>query len=109
MLEKTKAVSSNSGGISMSEKYLIVSEPEQVPPYDPKAIAQGLGMALLGFLGPLVLELDRSLDKRLIRTVVRAVETTQQAVAYREMAGGSHRALSVVSVRPGDMGPGPKP
>ena len=30
----------------MSEKYLIVSQPEQVPPYDPKAMAEGLGMSL---------------------------------------------------------------
>jgi len=34
----------------MSDKYLIVSEPEQVPLYDPQAMAQGLGMALEGFL-----------------------------------------------------------
>ncbi len=58
----------------MSEKYVIVSQPEQVPPYDPKAMAEGLGMMLLGFLGPLLLDLDQWLDKRLIRTLVQAIE-----------------------------------
>ena len=58
----------------MSEKDVIVSQAEQVPPYDPKAMAEGLGMTLLGFLGPLLLELDQWLDKRLIRTLVQAIE-----------------------------------
>ncbi len=31
----------------MSEKYLIVAQPEQVPPYEPQAIAEGLGLTLL--------------------------------------------------------------
>ncbi len=30
----------------MSEKYVIVSQAEQVPPYDPQAMAEGLGMML---------------------------------------------------------------
>ena len=59
----------------MSEKYLIVAEQEQVPCYDPKAMAEGLGLTLLGFLGPLLLELDQRLDKRLIRTFVQAIES----------------------------------
>ncbi len=58
----------------MSDKYLIRRPVAQEPNYDPKFIAEGLGSLLLGFLGPLLLELDRSLDKRLIRTLVRAVE-----------------------------------
>src|SRR5713226_5595243 len=85
MLEKTKTVSSESGGIVMSEKYLIVSEVEQVPPYDPKAMAEGLGMALLGFLGPLLLELDQWLDKRLIRTLVQAIEAI---LTFRDRVNG---------------------
>jgi hypothetical protein len=59
MREKLKAVSSNSGGKFMSEKYLIGSQAEQVPPYEPKVIAEGLGITLLGFLGPSLMELDQ--------------------------------------------------
>src|SRR2546430_16877385 len=74
MLESRKPQTSNRGGMFMSEKYLIVGEPEQVPPYDPQAIAEGLGLTLLDFLGPLLLELDQWLDKRLIRTFVQAIQ-----------------------------------
>jgi hypothetical protein len=58
----------------MSDTYLIVPQLPQVPGYDPKEMAQGLGIVLLGFLGPLELELDQWLDKRLIRTLVQAIE-----------------------------------
>ena len=58
----------------MSEKYLIVCEPEQVPPYEPQAIGEGLGLTLLSDFSPLLLELDQRLDKRLIRTFVQAIE-----------------------------------
>jgi hypothetical protein len=58
----------------MSEKDLIVGEPAQVPPYEPQALAEGLGLTSLSFLGPLLLELDQRLDKRLIRTFVQAIE-----------------------------------
>jgi hypothetical protein len=58
----------------MSEKHLIVCEPAQVPPYEPQALAEGLGLTSLSFLGPLLLELDQRLDKRLIRTFVQAIE-----------------------------------
>ena len=44
----------------MSEKYLRVCEPAQVPPYDPQAIAEGLGLSLLAFLGPLLPQTLRS-------------------------------------------------
>jgi hypothetical protein len=69
----------------MSEKYLIVSQPEQVPPYDPKAMAEGLGMSLVGFLGPLLLELDQWLDKRLIRTLVQVIEAI---LTFRDRING---------------------
>src|ERR1700674_596467 len=85
MVEKSKYVSSESGGMFMSEKYLIVSQAEQVPPYDPKAMAEGLGMTLLGFLGPLLLELDQWLDKRLIRTLVQAMEAI---LTFRDRING---------------------
>ena len=69
----------------MSEKYVIVSEPEQVPPYEPQAIAEGLGLSLLSFLGPLLLELDQRLDKRLIRTFVQAIEAI---LTFRDRING---------------------
>jgi hypothetical protein len=85
MLESKEHASNNSGGMFMSEKYLIVSQPEQVPPYDPKAMAEGLGMSLVGFLGPLLLELDQWLDKRLIRTFVQAIEAI---LTFRDRING---------------------
>jgi hypothetical protein len=48
-------------------------------------MAQGLGMALLGFLGPLLVELDQWLDKRLIRTLVQAVEAI---LTFRDRVNG---------------------
>src|SRR6202035_3030570 len=85
MLESRKPQSSHQGGMSMSEKYLIVSEPEQGLPYDPQAMAEGLGLTLLGFLGPLLLELDQWLDKRLIRTFVQAIEAM---LTFRDRING---------------------
>jgi len=46
----------------MSEKDLIVCEPAQVPPYEPQALAERLGLISLSFLGPLLLELGTYLD-----------------------------------------------
>ena len=69
----------------MSEKYLIVAQAEQVPSYEPQAMAQALGLSLLGFLGPLLLELDQSLDKRLIRTFVQAIEAI---LTFRDRING---------------------
>src|SRR6266699_4304216 len=69
----------------MSEKYLIGAQPEQVPPYEPQAIAEGLGLTLLDFLGPVLLELDQWLDKRLIRTFVQAIEAI---LTFRDRING---------------------
>jgi hypothetical protein len=69
----------------MSEKYLRVAQPEQVPPYEPQAIAEGLGLTLVDFLGPLLLELDQWLDKRLIRTLVQAIEAI---LTFRDRLNG---------------------
>jgi hypothetical protein len=85
----------------MSEKYVIVSQAEQVPPYDPKAMAEGLGMMLLGFLGPLLLELDQWLDKRLIRTLVQAIEAI---LTFRDRVNGL--VLSETFQLPGSHRPG---
>lgn len=69
----------------MSDKYLIVCEPEQVPPYDPQAMAEGLGLSLLSDFSPLLLELDQWLDKRLIRTLVQAIEAI---LTFRDRING---------------------
>jgi hypothetical protein len=58
----------------MPDQYLIVPDPPQVPAFDPEKMAQGLGHLLLTFLGPLMWELDRSVDKRLIRTFAHTIE-----------------------------------
>lgn len=58
----------------MSDKYLIGAQQEQAFAYDPQAMAEGLGLTLLSFLGPLLLELDQWLDKRLIRTFIQTIE-----------------------------------
>src|SRR5437764_10936686 len=85
MLESRKPQTSNRGGMFMSEKYLIVGEPEQVPADDPQAIGEGLGLTLVGFLGPLLLELDQWLDQRLIRTFVQAIEAM---LTFRDRING---------------------
>jgi hypothetical protein len=69
----------------MSEKYLIVAEQEQALAYDPQAMAEGLGLTLLSFLGPLLLELDQWLDKRLIRTFVQTIEAI---LTFRDRING---------------------
>ena len=58
----------------MSNQYLTMDQAPPVPPYDPKEMAQGLGWGLMQFLAPLVFELDRHLDKRLVRTLVQSIE-----------------------------------
>ena len=52
----------------MQTQYLIRQETLQVPPYDAASMAQGLSAQLAYFLFPLLVELDRRLDKRLVRT-----------------------------------------
>lgn len=69
----------------MSDKYLIVAQPEQVPPYEPQAIAEGLGLTLLSDFSPLLVELDQRLDKRLIRTFVQAIEAI---LTFRDRING---------------------
>ena len=56
-----------------------------MPPYEPQAIAEGLGLTLLSFLGPLLLELDQRLNKRLIRTFVQAIEAI---LTFRDRING---------------------
>ena len=69
----------------MSEKYLIVAQQEQVPPYEPEAMAQGLLGQLGRFLAPFVQPFDRVMDKRLLRTLV---QTVQVILTFRDRING---------------------
>src|SRR5712691_10767267 len=67
------------------DKYLIRLDAPQVPPYDPSAIAQGLTAQLAHFLFPLLVELDRLLDKRLVRTFLQSIAVI---LTFRDRANG---------------------
>ena len=69
----------------MHAQYLIQPEAPQVPPYDAEQMAQGLTEQLAVFLFPLLVRLDRLLDKRLVRTFL---QTIQVILAYRDRIGG---------------------
>jgi hypothetical protein len=69
----------------MQNQYLIRREASQVPPYEAPAMAQGLGEALARFLFPLLVELDKLLDKRLVRTFLA---TIQVIITFRDRANG---------------------
>jgi hypothetical protein len=69
----------------MHAQYLIQPETPQVPPYDAEQMAQGLAEQLAVFLFPLLVRLDRLLDKRLVRTFL---QTIQVILAYRDRIGG---------------------
>lgn len=69
----------------MQTQYLIPPEVPQVPPYEAQHMAQGLAGDLALFLFPLLVTLDRLLDKRLVRTFL---QTIQVIIAYRDRVGG---------------------
>ena len=69
----------------MPDQYLIRPEVPQVPPYDGEQMAQGLAKELALFLFPLLVSLDRLLDKRLVRTFVQTIEVI---IANRDRVGG---------------------
>src|SRR5260370_39607910 len=69
----------------MQSQYLIPPEVPQVPPYDGEQMAQGLAKKLAVFLFPLLVTLDRLLDKRLVRTFL---QTIQVILAYPDRVGG---------------------
>jgi hypothetical protein len=48
----------------MQNQYPIPFDEEQAPPYQAADVAQGVGLELATFLYPLLVELDRRLDKR---------------------------------------------
>jgi len=67
------------------EKYLTRLDAPQVPPYEPAAMAQGLTAQLAQFLFPLLVELDRVLDKRLVRTFLQTIAVI---LTFRDRANG---------------------
>jgi hypothetical protein len=69
----------------MQTQYVIRSEAPQVPPYDPAGMAQGLSAQLAHFLFPLLVELERRLDKRLVRTCVQLVAVI---LTFRDRVNG---------------------
>ncbi len=69
----------------MQTQYLIPPEVPQVPPYEAQHMAQGLAGDLARFLFPLLVTLDRLLDKRLVRTFL---QTIQVILTYRDRVGG---------------------
>jgi hypothetical protein len=56
-----------------------------VPPYDAAGMAQGLSGQLAHFLFPLLVELDRRVDKRLVRTFVQLVAVI---LTFRDRVNG---------------------
>jgi hypothetical protein len=69
----------------MQTQYLIRDEAPQVPPYEAAGMAQGLSGQLAHFLFPLLVELDRRLDKRLVRTFVQLVAVI---LTFRDRVNG---------------------
>src|SRR5215471_5427955 len=69
----------------MPTQYLIAPEVPQVPAYEAQQMAQGLAGDLAVFLFPLLVRLDRLLDKRLVRTFLQSI---QVIIAYRDRVGG---------------------
>jgi hypothetical protein len=69
----------------MQTQYVIRSEAPQVPPYEAAGMAQGLSAQLAHFLFPLLVELDRRLDKRLVRTFVQLVAVI---LTFRDRVNG---------------------
>jgi hypothetical protein len=69
----------------MQTQSLIQPEAPPVPPYDAEQMAQGLAEQLAVFRFPLLVRLDRLLDKRLVRTFLH---TIQVMIASRDRVGG---------------------
>src|SRR6266446_10434007 len=71
----------------MQTQYLIPPEVPQVPPYEAKPMAQGLAGDLALFLFPVLVTLDRLLDKRLPRdTHVGATPPRMKTTVFRRGA-----------------------
>lgn len=58
----------------MQTQYLISPEVPQVPAYAAEQMAQGLAEQLAIFLFPVLVTLDRLLDKRLVRTFLQTIQ-----------------------------------
>ena len=69
----------------MPQQYLVPVPAEQELPYEAADIAQGLGIQLATFLFPLLVTLDRVLDKRLVRTFLSSI---QLILTFRDRVHG---------------------
>lgn len=69
----------------MPKQYLIPSVDEQDLPYEAADIAQAVGIQLASFLFPLLVVLDRVLDKRLVRTFLCSI---QLIITFRDRMHG---------------------
>jgi hypothetical protein len=59
----------------MPDQYLITKQEPAVPNWEAEEVAQRLGEQLAQFLYPLLVLLDKTLDKRLVRTFLQTVQT----------------------------------
>lgn len=69
----------------MPKQYPIPLRDEQALPYEAADIAQGVGIELATFLLPLLVVLDRVLDKRLVRTFLSSI---QLIITFRDRVHG---------------------
>ena len=69
----------------MQDQYLIPKPEPQIPQWEATEVAQGLGEQLAQFLYPLLVLLDKTLDKRLVRTFLQMV---QVIITFRDRANG---------------------
>jgi hypothetical protein len=69
----------------MLRQYPIPYPDEQTLPYEAADVAQGVGIKLATFLWPLLVVLDRVLDKRLVRTFLSSI---QLIITFRDRVHG---------------------
>ncbi len=69
----------------MSKQYVMPAPEEQPLPYEAAEIAQGVGIQLASFLFPLLVALDELLDKRLVRTFLKSIESI---ITFRDRVHG---------------------
>ena len=69
----------------MPDQYLITKQEPALPNWEAEEVAQRLGEQLAQFLYPLLVLLDKTLDKRLVRTFLATIEVI---ITFRDRANG---------------------
>jgi Transposase DDE domain len=69
----------------MSDQYLIAKQEPQAPNWQAEEVAQRLTEQLAQLLSPLLVLLNKTLDKRLVRTFLQTVQTI---ITFRDRANG---------------------